>query len=49
MGLSFVDDQPKELLFLSIYNLNVYLRQFVEMRADASGLIETITDLKLSV
>jgi len=47
MGLSFIDDKPSELLFLSLYNLKIELQRWAEQRQDGSGIIETMTKTKL--
>ena len=48
-GVSIIDEQPRELLFLSVYNLNLQLSRWIETRSDGSGVLETVTKLKFSL
>ena len=47
LGLSFIDDKPAELLFLSLFDLRLELQRWAEQRQDGSGVMETVTKAKL--
>ena len=49
IGLSFIDYQPRELLYLSIYNIKFGMQNWIETRIDGSGLMESITKFKLNI
>jgi len=45
-GVSVIDNQPKELLFFSIYNMNINFALWWEARGDGTGVIETLASLR---
>eukprot|EP00347_Sterkiella_histriomuscorum_P017164 403350423 len=47
IGLSFIDEKPVELLFLSLFGINIDLHRWAESRSDGSGILETMTRITL--
>lgn len=49
IGLSFIDDKPVEILFLTLFGINIDLHRWAESRSDGSGVLETMTRIKLNL
>ena len=47
IGLSFVDNTPKELLFFCFYDLQVELTRWIECNQEGQGVPEIVDKLKL--